>query len=130
MNRPSHTTPLNAGTVLHLLQPLHCSSLDHAAIETLARSIMPYLQRSHLPLDDAVSKISSYYLQDGARVTKLMADPCAPEWQAVLTHVLAFATKHALYPNDIDATSWPDLDAYQDIQLKLPSYNFDGSLDS
>jgi DNA-directed RNA polymerase specialized sigma24 family protein len=59
-----------------------------------------------------------------------MADQDCPEWQAVLTQVLVFATKHALYPDDIDATSWPDLDAYQDIQIKLPTYNFEGSLDS
>lgn len=130
MSRPHATPPLDHHSVLHLLQPIYGSSLDPAALESLACAILPYLQRTTLPLSDAVSKIACHYLQDGARVQRLVADPEAPEWQSVLTQVLTFATKHALYPDDCDATSWPDLDAYRDIQVKLRSYNFEGSLDS
>lgn len=130
MRGRSDSPQLSVGFVTQLLEPAYGLSLDPNALAALALEILPYLRRSQLPLRAATDKIAHHYLQDSARVRRLTDDPNGPEWQAVLTQVLSFAARHALYPDDSDATTWPDLDAYGDIQRKLSSYNFEGSLDS
>jgi hypothetical protein len=48
----------------------------------------------------------------------------------VLSHVVAYARSRSLFPQDQDATGWPDLDAYDDIRERLHEYNFEGPLDA
>lgn len=124
------TTNENNTELFQCLQSIYGDQYDRVTLETLEGAIEPYLQRTRLPRVEAVQRISMNYLQDGARVKQLLSDSTGDEWQVILAQVVEFARQHALYPKDIEATSWPDLDAYEDIRRKLPSYNFEGSLDS
>lgn len=130
MNRRLYAALPDSSSVMATLQPLYAGQLDHADLALLAHAITPYLARTDLPWAEAINKISFNYLRDGVRVQRLLSDAKAPEWESVLTNVLMRASQHRLYPRDTDATTWPDLDAYADIQRKLPSYNFEGSLNS
>jgi DNA-directed RNA polymerase specialized sigma24 family protein len=116
--------------ILRVLEAYDQASLAYVDLHTLAISIQPYVQRSRLPLIDAVPKIAKYYLQYGAVVKRLLASPETPEWHSVLEWVVEYATRHALYPRDTEAVSAPDLDAYDEIRRKLGSYNFEGTLES
>ncbi len=110
------------------LRSRHGSNCDEANIQRLARIISFYVRRSKLPESVAIPKITTHFLQDGPLVHTLLSDPDAQEWQIVLEQVITFATGHSYYPSSEDAVSWPDLDAYEDIRQKLPSYNFEGPL--
>lgn len=116
--------------VVHVLEACGQASLAYADLRALAMSILPYVERSRLPFEDAVPKIARYYLQYGAVVKRLLASPETSEWHAVLGWVVETATRHALYPRDIEAVSAPDLDAYDEIRRKIGSYNFEGTLES
>ena len=47
----------------------------------------------------------------------------------MLHQVISYAARQSQFPNDAEATNWPDLDAYSDIQHKIASYNFEGNFD-
>lgn len=123
-------TQYDPAAVLCLVQAECGADFDHTELIALVDAITPYLERSLLPLPVAVARITSNYLRDGARVRQLLVSQDAPEWQTVLTQVCSFATQNRKYPSDIDASSWPDLDAFEDIRRKLHSYNFEGSFDN
>lgn len=123
-------TRYDPAAVLDLLQAECGADFDQAELVALVPAITPYLERSLLPLPVAVVRITHHYLRDGARVRRLLANPDEPEWQTVLELVYRFATHNRMYPSDIEASSWPDLDAFDDIRRKLRSYNFEGSFDS
>lgn len=114
---------------LPLISKHYHEQIGTASCTALTKAILPYLKRTHLPFDEAVLVIAMNYLQDGQRVETMLANPDAEEWQSVLSQIIAWATKHTLYPQDIEATGSPDLDAYDDIRKKLSSYNFEGPLD-
>lgn len=122
-------TPPDLLIICNVLQTLYRGVYDDATLATLAEEIAPYVERSRLPLAEAVEKIAPNYLRDGQRVQLLLSQSSSADWDAVLEHVIAFASKHSLYPRDTEATSWPDLDAYADVRRNLASYNFEGSLD-
>jgi hypothetical protein len=116
--------------VLRSIQAECGAQLTQADLPALLDAIAPYLQRTALPLSLAIPRIAGNYLRDGTRVRKLLSSPDEPEWQCVLEQVHAFATHHRMFPADSDATTWPDLDAFEDIRRKLDSYNFEGTFDS
>jgi RNA polymerase sigma factor (sigma-70 family) len=122
-------TPPDLLIMCNVLQTLYRETYDDATIAALAEEIAPYVERSRMPLEEAVEKIAPNYLRDGQRVQLLLSQPSSPDWDMVLEQVIAFASKHSLYPRDTEATSWPDLDAYNDVRRNLSSYNFEGSLD-
>lgn len=129
MNRELAPELPDVSIVLYTLTSLRGDRYTAAALEDLAQAILCYVQRSRLPLPEAVDKIVTNYERDGARVQQLLDQPTSAEWDAVLEHVIGFASRHSLYPKDTEATSWPDLDAYHDVRRNLHSYNFEGSLD-
>lgn len=117
-------------TVVMLLMEQYGADLSPAAIRALADAMAPYLARTQLPPKQAVQQIAENYLRDSSRVHELLASTMSPAWQGVLTQVITFAQHHSHFPRDTEATSWPDLDAYSDMQQKLASYNFEGPLDA
>lgn len=123
----SSNDPFEVQQVLHTA---FGQCLGPAALQMLQRSIEPYIRRTRLPMPEAVTVIAKNYLHDGARVQELLAGVDTDAWHDVLKQVVAFARRHYLYPTEAEATSWPDLDAFDDIRRKLPTYNFEGSLDS
>ncbi|MBA3944200.1 MAG: hypothetical protein H0X37_06505 [Herpetosiphonaceae bacterium] len=125
MTAPADRPPVDPYVVRQLLCVSH-AHLDEVAFEALAVAIEPYLRRTKRPLNEAVSLIARHYEADGAQVQELRDDLNGAAWQTVLAHVLEFASKHHNFPRDTEATSWPDLDAYEDIREKLWSYNFEG----
>jgi hypothetical protein len=129
MHRPLAHACSTIESICRLIHAEYSHQLDLAACRALAEAILPYLARTRLPFEVAVSTIAMNYLQDGPRVEAMLGDPDAEEWQQVLGHIVAWATNHTLYPLDTEATGSPDLDAYEDIRKRLASYNFEGSLD-
>lgn len=129
MKRELAPEPPDVSIVLHVLVTLRGEHDDLARLDQLARAIVFYVQRSRLPLVEAVEKIVTHYEQEHARVQHLLDHPSSAAWSSVLEQVIGFASRHSLYPRDTEATSWPDLDAYQDVRRNLHSYNFEGSLD-
>ena len=119
-----------AETVVRLLQDLHGARLNREQLQQLARDIQPYLDRTALSLEEAVQRISTNYLRDGARVKVLGGSAMNPGWQNVLAQVVAYAGQHTLFPSEADLSSSPDLEAYDDIQRKLHTYNFEAPLDN
>lgn len=103
---------------------------DQAALKALAQDIAPYVRRTQLPRQDAVIQIATNYLQDGLRVKRLLEDPDYNGWQDVLQAVINVARKSRLYPDDVDAGNWPDLEGFEDIRKNLHQYNFEGSFAS
>lgn len=129
MEQQEDTLPAQS-SVLQMLQSHFGTGLSPEALAILARDIRPYLCRSRLPIDQALLRIATSFLRDGARVRELLAARDSSAWQAILMHVMAFARTSTLFPESWEATSWPDLDAYEDIRERLPEYNFEGSLDA
>lgn len=126
----SHTAPpFDPAAVLGMLQVAFGASHSSAELTALMDDITPYLKRTTLPLEVAVPRIGANYLRDGARVRKLLSDQHAAEWQDVLAQVCDFARNNRRYPTELDASSWPDLDAFDDIKAKLDTYNFEGVFD-
>jgi DNA-directed RNA polymerase specialized sigma24 family protein len=115
--------------VLEILQVQFQSEQKPDDVVMLAEAIAPYLRRTRLPHPEAVRRIAGHYLQDGARVQKLLHARDATEWQSVLRQVVAIGTTHPYAPNDVEVASWPDLAAYEDIQRHLATYNFEGPFD-
>lgn len=122
--------PSDLSRVPDMLQPLVGAELTPTELATLVGNIRPYLNRTRLPLEHAVPRIAGHFLRDGARVRELLAARESPAWQDILMHVVAFARSSSLFPEPWEVTSWPDLDAYEDIRERLPEYNFEGSLDA
>lgn len=107
----------------------YASVLSANAITSLTAAIAGYVRRSRYPAQAILPHIAQHYIVDGARVHALLADSYAEEWQTILHQVMTFAKTHPYYPSIEDATSAPDLDAYEDIRRNLGSYNFECSLD-
>jgi hypothetical protein len=103
--------------------------LTEDELHRLVYTIVIYVRRSKRPLADAVPRICKHFLEHGQFVHQLLADPASQDWQVVLTQVISYATAHPYFPAPEQASDWPDLDAYDDIRRKLPSYNFEGPLD-
>lgn len=120
MHRVSHDSQSSPECVRCLLQIYYSTQLSVAEQTMLAEEIAPYLARTTLPRWLAVRKISANYLLDGARVKRLMHNDASPEWDLVLERIISYATRHWRFPNDADATSWPDLEAYSDIRSDMP----------
>lgn len=119
----SHNDPL---AVVGILRTAPNFPQDEAKLLSLAQAIMPYLEQTGLDMPDAAIRIATNYLHDGPRVERLLADPEAEDWHEVMVQVVEAARRRRRYPDDVDAHSWPDLDAYEDIRKKLPSYKFEG----
>jgi DNA-directed RNA polymerase specialized sigma24 family protein len=111
------------------LQQYYDGRLEPAEVESLARDIMPYLRRTRHAVRDVLPAIADNYQRDGRRVRELLRSTASPAWRVVLEQVVSYATRHTLFPTDNDAQDWPDLAAFEDIQRKLPTYNFEGPLD-
>ncbi len=124
-HRPASLVP-RRDEVICLLETHVDPSLDRAAHEALATAIMPYLERTRLPLANAVPKIAINYRRDGHVVRQLSASLTNPEWGEVLEWIMERAAKHSQFPNDGEAVGAPDIDAYEDIRKKLHLYNFEG----
>ena len=118
------------GALSQALQNHSGDQLDAQRCAAIAHILRPYVERSHLSFTDAVAAIVRNYLADGERVTAMLADPNASEWQDVLAKIITWATCHSLYPHETEATASPDLDAYDDVRKKLASYNFEAPLDT
>lgn len=123
-------SPCDHEAVLRVLEASDLASVDPPTLAALAIAIVPYVERTRLPFEDAVPRIAKNYLCYGERVGRLLASPDTPEWYDVLERIIDCASKHALFPRDTEAVSAPDLDAYNEIRLKLGSYNFEGSFES
>lgn len=129
MNQQRDNSEDMALTVSRWLLEHYPDQLTEDKILGLTQVISIYVRRSKLPLDASVPKICTHFMQDGPFVHQLLADPDGQGWQVVLEQIISFATAHPYYPTAEQANSWPDLDAYEDIRRKLPSYNFEGPLD-
>lgn len=119
-----------SSSILRLLETTHTAPISRAELATLAEEIATYVLRSRRPPAQAIPLITKNYLTDGKRVKDLLHGRDEASWQDVLGQVIKFATAHPYYPQPEEATSSPDLEAYTDIRRSLPSYNFEGTLDS
>lgn len=132
MKKQLDSTQPDRSAILAILQDLYQEQISAHDLEVLSAQILPYVERSRtqdVPLKETVEKIARNYLRDGARVHHLLEHEQSAAWQDVLEQIVAFATRHALFPRDTEAIGCPDLDAYADIQRNLRTYNFEGSLD-
>lgn len=111
------------------LHSTYGAGLTPLEIEGLTAAIVVYVRRSRYPARDIIPRIVENYIKDGTRVHELLADSDANAWKAIMQQIITFATAHPYYPTIEDATSSPDLDAYEDIQRNLASYNFECPLD-
>ena len=121
---------IHVSDITALLLECYGQTLEHAEVEKLAAAILPFVQRSRLPLHDAVCRIATNYHIEAERVAALHEAPLGDAWQAVLVHILKFASRLSRFPSDQEAVSWPDLDAAEDVRSRLSTYNFEGSLDT
>ena len=124
------STYIDREAVLFMLEMHYGASLDLAALDALTSAILPYLARTRLPLEEAVPRIAKHYQCYGDLVGRLLASRQTPEWDNVLTWIIEYASNHAMFPRDTEAVSAPDLDAYDEIQQKIKSYNFEGTFES
>lgn len=123
-------TPYDAEAVHQLLVAAYGAVLDATAIQALQQQIEPFVRRTTKPLVEIVPVIADHYRRERERLRLLLDDTDPQAWEAVLQQVIHFASRHHLYPTDAEATSWPDIEAYEDIRHKLAGYNCEGTLDS
>jgi hypothetical protein len=130
MEHTTSSTYIDREAVLFMLETHYGSSLDRAALDALTSAILPYLARTRLPFEEAVPRIAKHYQCYGDLVGRLLASRQTPEWDKVLAWIIEYASNHAMFPRDTEAVSAPDLDAYDEIQQKIKSYNFEGAFES
>lgn len=129
MTMPAETFPDDLRDIVSILQTEANFPESEAELISLARAIKPYVERIDIPMPETVIEIATNYRQDGPRVQRLLADSEAEDWHEVMVQVVETASARRRYPDDVDAHRWPDLDAYEDIRKKLPSYNFEGEFE-
>jgi DNA-directed RNA polymerase specialized sigma24 family protein len=124
------STYVDREAVLLMLETHYGAWLDRVALDALTSAILPYLARTRLPFEEAVPRIAKHYQCYGDFVGRLLESHHTPEWDNVLAWIIEYASNHTMFPRDTEAVSAPDLDAYDEIQQKIQSYNFEGTFES